>query len=328
MVKRYALMSLFAVTTLALTACGGSGGSESGGGEEGGDSSARTVEHAAGESQVPENPERVVVLDTAELDSAMTLGVTPVGAVEAVEGMGFPDYLEGTEEIETVGTIEEPNLEKIATLEPDLILSSNLRHEQIYDQLSEIAPTVFTETTGSPWRENFEKHAEALDREQEAEQVAADYESRLEEFKNTVEEPRPTVSIVRFVPGDTRIYQKDSFIGTLLEDAGLPRPEPQDEDEFAMLNVSEEAIPQMAGDVIFTTVYGNADETARDDITSSPLWQELDAVQQGRVYEVSDDTWMLGIGYTAANEVLDDLFRYVPERGSTAMESTSMESTN
>jgi iron complex transport system substrate-binding protein len=95
-----------------------------------------------------------------------------------------------------------------------------------------------------------------------------------------------------------------------------------------MLNVSEEAIPQMAGEVIFTTVYGNADETAREDITSSPLWQELEAVQQGRVYEVSDDTWMLGIGYTAADAVLDDLLRYVPERGSTTMESTSMEATN
>lgn len=326
--RRYALVLLFASTTLALAACGGSGGSEGGGGGEGGDSATRTVEHAAGESQVPENPERVVVLDTAELDSAMTLGVTPVGAVEAVEGMGFPSYLEGTEEIETVGSIEEPNLEKIATLEPDLILSSNLRHEQIYEELSEIAPTVFTETTGAPWKENFEKHAEALDKEQEAEQVVADYEGRLEEFKSVVEEPRPEVSIVRFVPGDTRIYQKDSFIGTLLEDAGLPRPEPQDEDEFAMLNVSEEAIPDMDGDVIFTTVYGNADETAREDITSSPLWQELDAVQQGRVYEVSDDTWMLGIGYTAADEVLDDLFRYVPEGGSTNMEPTSMETTN
>ena len=323
MFKRYAVILLLAIAALALGACGGSGGSESGGGG-GGSGDTRTVEHAAGESQVPQNPERVVVLDTAELDSAITLGVKPVGAVEAVEGMGFPDYLsDETEGIETLGTIEEPNLERIAALEPDLILSSSLRHEQIYDQLSEIAPTVFTEETGAPWRENFEKHAEALGKQQEAEQVVSDYESRLEEFKNTVEEPRPEVSVVRFVPGDTRIYQKDSFIGTLLEDAGLPRPESQDVDEFAMLNVSEEAIPDMDGDVIFTTVYGDENETAMQDITSNQLWQQLDAVQNGRVYEVSDDTWMLGIGYTAADEVLDDLFEYVPRNGSTGGETTS-----
>ncbi|WP_047864668.1 ABC transporter substrate-binding protein [Rubrobacter aplysinae] len=323
MVRRYALLSLWAATTLALSACGGSGVSDSGE-----TSATRTIEHAAGESQVPESPERVVILDTAELDSAITLGVTPVGAVEAVEGMGFPDYLGETEGIDTVGTIAEPNLEKIAALEPDLILSSSLRHEQIYPELSEIAPTVFTESTGASWRENFRKHAEALGMRDEAKEKVAEYESRLEEFKNTVEEPRPTTSIVRFVPGDTRIYQKDSFIGTLLEDAGLPRPEPQDEDEFALLNVSEEAIPDMDGDVIFTTVYGEEEKTAQAGITSSQLWQELEAVQNDRVYRVSDDVWMLGIGYTAAGEVLDDLFGHVPEDGSTGVRSTTMEATS
>jgi iron complex transport system substrate-binding protein len=323
MIGRYALLTLLAATTFALGACGGSGESESGETSE-----SRTVEHAAGESQVTGDPERVVALDTGEFDSAQTLGVTPVGAVEAVEGMGFPDYLGDTEDVETVGTVAEPNLERLAALEPDIILSSNVRHEQIYDQLSEIAPTVFTETTGAPWRENFQKHAEALGRQDEAEQVVADYESRLEEFQNTVEEPRPEVSVVRFLPGDTRIYQKDSYIGTVLEDAELPRPEPQDVDELSLLNVSEESIPDMAGDVIFTAVYGNVEETPQADITSSPLWEELDAVQNDRVHRVSDGTWMLGIGYTAANEVLDDLFEYVPEGGSTGDESTTMETTS
>lgn len=37
----------------------------------------------------------------------------------------------------------------------------------------------------------------------------------------------------------------------------------------------------------------------------------MKAVQQGRVYGVSDDLWMLGIGYTAANGVIDDLTRYL-----------------
>ncbi len=52
------------------------------------------------------------MLDTGELDSAMSLGVTLVGSVAAVEGPGFPSYLQGTGNVENVGTIEEPNLEK------------------------------------------------------------------------------------------------------------------------------------------------------------------------------------------------------------------------
>jgi iron complex transport system substrate-binding protein len=298
---------------LALAGCGGAGS-----GAQGEQENTRVVEHAMGETEISGRPERVVVLDTGELDSAMTLGVRPVGAVEAIPGEGVPSYLEGTGEIENVGTIEEPNLEKIAALEPDLILSSKLRHEAIYDQLSQIAPTVFAETTGVTWKENFDLHAKALGRVGEAKKVESEYEDRIAGFKEAMGDGlgETEVSVVRFLPGETRIYQKESFIGTVLEDAGLPRPPSQDVEEFAILNVSEELIPKMGGDVVFTTVYGPQDETTQKKITSDPLWQKLEAVQQGRVYEVSDDLWMLGIGYTAAEGVIDDLDRYLVQRRS------------
>ncbi len=309
---RYFAGAMLVMAAFTLAACGGGAGSP---GEETTESGSRTIQHAMGTTKVSENPKRVVVLDTGELDSAMTLGVTPVGSVEAVEGLGYPSYLEATDGIENVGTIEQPNLEKIATLEPDLILSSKLRHEKIYDQLSEIAPTVFTETTGVTWKENFEKHAEALNKTDEAEQVKTEYQERIDEFQGAIGEDPPEVSVVRFLPGDTRIYQKESFIGTILEDAGLPRPKPQDVEDFAILNASQELIPKMGGDVVFTTVYGPEKDSTLEEITSDPLWQQLEAVEQGRVYEVSDDLWMLGIGYTAAGGVVDDLEKYLVEEG-------------
>ncbi len=296
------------VLVLSLAACGG-GSSEDSGGETTSDN--RTIEHAMGSTEISGTPERVVVLDTGELDSAMTLGVKPVGAVEAVEGLGYPSYLDGTEEIENVGTIEEPNLEKIVSLNPDLILSSKLRHEQIYDQLSQIAPTVFTETTGVTWKENFEVHAEALNRTDEGNIVKKEYQGRTDEFEQAMDDNPPTVSIVRFLPGDTRIYQKESFIGTVLEDAGLPRPPSQDVEGFAIMNASKELIPKMGGDVVFVTTYGPEGQSTEQKITGDPLWQKLEAVQQGKVYEVSDDLWMLGIGYTAANGAVDDLTKYL-----------------
>lgn len=306
-IKERLFVGLFLVV-FALAACGG-------GESEGGSEKMRTVEHAMGETEIKGTPGRIVVLDTGELDSAMSLGVTPVGSVEAVEGLGFPSYLENVKSIENVGTIEEPNLEKIAALEPDLILSSKLRHEQIYDQLSQVAPTVFTETTGVTWKGNFAKHAEAMNREAEAKEIMADYESRLRDFGQAMggRLGEKEVSVVRFLPGETRIYQKESFIGTVLEDAGLPRPPSQDVDEFAILNASSEFIPKMGGDVIFVTVYGPEDETTQREITTDPLWSKLDAVRQDRVYEVSDDLWMLGIGPTAANGVVDDLETHLAE---------------
>jgi len=307
-IKKRLFVGLFLAVVFALAACGGSE-------NEGGSEKARTVEHAMGKTEIKGTPGRIVVLDTGELDSAMSLGVTPVGSVEAVEGLGFPSYLENTDSIEYVGTIEEPNLEKIATLSPDLILSSKLRHEQIYDQLSRIAPTVFTETTGVTWKGNFAKHAEALNREAEAKKIMADYENRLRGFGQAMggRLGETEVSVVRFLPGETRIYQKESFIGTVLEDAGVPRPPSQDVEKFAILNASSEFIPKMGGDMIFVTVYGPEDETTQQEITTDPLWSKLDAVRQDSVYEVSDDLWMLGIGPTAANGVVDDLETHLAE---------------
>jgi len=270
----------------------------------------RTVEHAMGRTEIAERPERVVVLDTGELDSALALGITPVGAVRAPVEDGFLEYLsEETEDTELVGTIDEVNLEAVAALRPDLILSSKLRHEQIYDELAAIAPTVFTEEVGVVWRENLAVHAEALGLEQEADDLLAAYDERAADIADRLVEERgelPTVSVVRFLPDETRLYQKASFIGTVLEDLGLPRPPSQDVDDFA-LTISAEQLAQADADVIFTTHYGPAEDTTEGALTSNPLWSSLGAVQAGDVHAVADDHWMLGIGIGAAQLVLDDV---------------------
>ena len=277
----------------------------------------RTIEHAMGTTEIPEQPERVVVLDTGELDSAIALGVTPVGAVRAPVEDGFLEYLsEETTDTELVGTIDDVNLEAVAALRPDLILSSELRHEDIYDELSAIAPTVFTETVGVVWKENLLVHAEALGLDDEADELLAGYDARTADIADRLRADRgelPTISMVRFLPDETRLYQKASFIGTILEDVGLPRPPSQDVDDFAA-TISAEQLEQADADIIFTTHYGAADDTTESELTSNPLWDQLRAVQAGDVHDVPDDHWMLGIGIGAAGLVLDDIEALVLEQ--------------
>jgi len=267
-----------------------------------------------GTTEVPESPERVVVLDTGELDSMIALGLTPVGAVEAIAGEGFPDYLaDKVRGVQRVGTIEQPNVEAIAALEPHLILSSKLRHEAIYDQLSRVAPTVFTERTGSAWKENFRVHAEAVGRTGEAERLMQEYEQKTAGFKAAMgERLRQTeTSVVRSVGDEVRIYQKDNFIGTVLEDAGLPRPQPQNIAEFAA-TATPETITSLDGDVMFLSKYGD-DHRLLAQLAQSPLWGRLEVVRQDKVYEVPDDLWFLGIGNLAARLVVDDLRAFLVE---------------
>lgn len=266
----------------------------------------RAVEHAMGVACVVEHPQRVVVLDTNELDSVLALGVLPVGAVEASAGGGFPAYLQPlTEGVAVVGTIAEPNLELILALQPDLILSSVPRHGEIYAQLSEIAPTVFTETLArTVWKEHLQLHAQALNREQTLALRLAEYDARVAFIQSQIPVAEIEVSIVRFTASENRMMPRGSFIGSVLSEIGFARPEPQDNDEFKIV-ISQEQINLLDGDVMFLSTFGN--DTSVDDFLASPLWQTLSVVQNDRVYTVSDDHWFLGIGLLGANRIMDDL---------------------
>ena len=298
---------LAAALALSLAACGSGPDAATGDGTAApAASSTRTVETARGPVEVPAEPERVVVLDTGELDSAVALGVVPVGAVRAPVQDGLLGYLaDDLDGVELVGEIDEPDLERIAALDPDLILGSELRVGQVYDQLSAIAPTVLTETVGVVWKENLLVHGAALGREEQAQELLDAYEARADEVGAAVDDST-TVSVVRFVPGEIRLYARASFLGTVLQDVGAARPAPQDVDEFAV-TVSPEQVDKAAGDVVLVGTYGDPAETDRDAVLGGPLWERT--VAGSRVEQVSDDLFFLGIGVGAAQQVLDELER-------------------
>ncbi|MFE7415006.1 ABC transporter substrate-binding protein [Streptomyces laurentii] len=267
----------------------------------------RTLTHALGSTEIPAAPKRVVVLDVGELDNVVSLGIKPVGYAPSEGDDGIPGYLKkGAGDPKSVGTINNLNLEAIANLQPDLILGSQLRAADKYDELSKIAPTVFSIRPGFTWKENYLLNAAALDKTAQAKSLLAAYETKAKQLGTDIGPNKPTISMVRYLPGKIRLYAKASFIGTILEDAGLPRPANQQVNDLAV-EVSPEKIDQADGDWIFTGVYGDAKATKRDTAQANPLWKNLKAVKAGQAKDVPDETWYLGLGVTAANSVLDDL---------------------
>ena len=267
----------------------------------------RLVSHEKGETAVPVSPQRIVTLDSPLLDAAIFLGITPVGAVRTSADTGLPEYLaDRTADVEIVGEIASPNLEAIAALQPDLILSTTLRDDALYDKLSSIAPTVFASGPGTAWREDFLLIGEALNRGEQARNALDDFDDRAEELGESLNLDGASAAIVRFLPDETRVYGPDSFSGSVLRAVGLLAPD-LGYDEFAIAKLSAEEISRADADVIFATTYGEPDETPRGSVT--PLWGSLDAVENGCQFDVSDDTWMVGIGLIGAQGILDDLER-------------------
>ncbi|NLU99030.1 iron-siderophore ABC transporter substrate-binding protein [Marinomonas sp. UCMA 3892] len=263
------------------------------------------VSHSLGSSCVSPNPMRVVVLDTGELDIALALGVTPIAATTPYQVGNFPDYLplEGIELI-SLGVVQEPDLERLMTLKPDLILGSRLRHGRLYPLLSSIAPTVFTDKVGATWADNVRLFAKALNRENTAEALLNKIDHHCQQILAEYEiKGRPELSIVRSLQTHIRLYLPDSFIGSVMARCGLQRPSSQSGPGFARRLRSPEQIDLLDGDIVLLSEYSPKQGSLARRWQRTPFWSRL----EGHLYKIDDSYWMLGIGPLAVEHILDDL---------------------
>jgi iron complex transport system substrate-binding protein len=281
-------------------------------------SDCRMIQHALGETCVPQNPQRIIVLDEMSLEIALVLGFKPVGA--SLWREKFPPYLqEKTNGIEVVSKSDQPNLEKILLLKPDLILSvSSYTEQAVYDQLSHIAPVVECQWYDGKvvrWKECFQFIAEVLDKSSEAKIITNDYDQRVAELSQALgvgaASPKENrlqpieVSLVRIYSDRIRLRGEGQHICSIvIQDVGLSRSPIQKKG----IDISIENIEYADGDVIFIQRHPQSNNYQY--ITNHPLWLRLNAVQAGNVYEVGDDYWH-GSSYIAANLILDDLFKYL-----------------
>lgn len=292
------------VATLALAGCSGaSENTDSSSGAEG-SSDTRSVEHARGTAEVPSSPQRVVVLEPVELDTAVALGVTPVGAAVASNIAGIPEYL-GVDGVEPVGTVPEPDLEAIAALEPDLILGTETRHSKLYDQLESIAPTVFLEAHSDPWQENMLVIGDALGKKDEAQELVDGFNDRCEEIKAEFDVEGTTANLVR--PKDETtlsIYGPTSFAGSALECVGLTIPEQEWKDGL-QADISPENILEARADHVFVTT------TDVDDESTIPAAIAQNKTEFPSVTLVDTSYWVSGVGPNGGELVLDDIEQFL-----------------
>ncbi|WP_433243901.1 ABC transporter substrate-binding protein [Streptosporangium sp. CA-135522] len=277
----------------------------------------RTIKHAMGETRIPAQPKRVVALDQSFVDAVLTLETDVVGftTYRAIDEK-LPDYLTSVlghaKEARSVGTLEQPSLEQIVALKPDLIVSAKVRHEALYEKLAQIAPTVFSETTGAIWKENLKLMGQALGKEDLAESTIKTYQDRAARIGESIKAKDgelPTVSVVRFAGEPTvRLYVENSYSGLVLKDVGFPRPkdQPTVKDTIAV-DVSQENISQLDADHIFVAAYPDPSvEPVKKKFEANPLWGKL----KGTKHDVTDVTWMSAVGIQGAHAILDDIAKF------------------
>jgi iron complex transport system substrate-binding protein len=279
----------------------------------------RVIQHRMGETCITKHPERLIALNPATLGNAIALGIQPVGSVFEYNNR-FPDYLEDQlTGVEPIGEQSQPSIERISLIQPDVIIGWHHNNQSIYSQLSAIAPTVLYNwldgtTQQDNWKQYFNFMAEVLNRTEAREQVWQRYNQRIEQLKNALGDryQNKTISFVNFCCGGMSSETANSFVGSILSDAGLQRPPSQQYSPEGVISFSEESLNMADGDVMFVVAYGGNDTGERDLnlIQQKPLWKRLKAVQQNRVYYVDPTTWR-GRTPLAADAVIDDLYKYL-----------------
>jgi iron complex transport system substrate-binding protein len=306
--NRIALPTLALCAVLALAGCSASADDPE---SDGGSGETHAVEHARGTTDVSVDPQRVVTLEPVELDTAVALGRVPVGSTVLDEASGVPAYLAeagpdaaAVEAIESVGTVAEPDLERIAALRPDLILGTESRHGALYDKLSAIAPTVFMATQEDAWQDNVGLVAEALGDAEGADRLLGEYDARCAEVAAEHETVGRTAQLVRPRDGLLTLYGPASFAGSTLECAGFATPERDWEDSISV-DLSPELAAEAGADLVVVTAVDPDDPAAVPSALSGTAFPEVRAVDQS--------FWITGVGPLGGQVVLDDLDRLLTQ---------------
>ncbi|MGW0041231.1 ABC transporter substrate-binding protein [Rhodococcus sp. NPDC003348] len=281
--------------TVALTACGSADDDST---DQA--TSVRTVAHAHGSTEVPADPQRVVVLEPVHLDTSIALGVIPVGAAVLSEATGVPAYLgDKASSVALTGTVAAPNVEKIAALKPDLILGTETRHADLYDQLAAIAPTVYMASQADPWQDNVRFVADALGKGSEAQTLLDGYTARCEEVATEHGTAGKAAQLIRPREDVLTLYGPTSFAGSTLECAGFTIP-PRDWQNSISVDLSPELASEAKADLVLVTSAKPADPTSVPAVvTDRALFPNMHVVDMSY--------WITGVGPLGGMTVLADL---------------------
>jgi len=259
--------------------------------------------------------QRIVALNTGQLDNLLLLGITPVGVAAAKNADLIPQFLRDRfgddmdlDSIADCGFRQDPDVEIIANLQPTLICANTRSDEALLEKLRAIAPVVTGEGGGENWKQDLMTIAEAAGKGEDAQALLDEYEASAAEVKDSQPDNPPTVSFLRTNKGEFQMYGAESMAGTVAADCGFARPEAQQFTDQAGKDLSPELIAEADADWLF---YGVQDGAESPEDTS--LWPSLEAVKNDRAIAIDYDSWYMNASLVSAGIILDGLKSYVLE---------------
>ncbi|MCV7415659.1 iron-siderophore ABC transporter substrate-binding protein [Mycolicibacterium litorale] len=273
----------------------------------------REVRHAAGETRVQADPQRIVVLSGDQLDALCALGLqSRIVAAALPDGQDQqPSYLGAViHGVAAAGTRSAPDLDAIRAAAPDLILGSQALTPELFGALGQIAPTVFTGPPGADWQANLRTVGAATGRFGAAGGLLDGFADAARGTGADNDAAHFQASVVQLADDAVRVFGVDNFAGSVLAEVGVDRPASQRFTEEPFVEVATGGSPDYSiadADIVYVSFASPAARDRAAEVLDSDAWRALSAAQDGRVYIVNNEVWQSGQGIVAARGVLADL---------------------
>lgn len=269
-----------------------------------------TIETAQGQATLPAAPAKVAVLDLGAADTLLALGVTPA----AVPDKLYLDHLQPLSGAAPVGTLQEPDLEKLAGVAPDLIVVAN-RSAVKKEAVAQVAPAIDMTVDGADLiadaKARLTAFAALFGKQAEGEALLAALDGKLAALAEAGKDKGSALVVLTNGP-KMSAYGEGSRFGWIYEVTGLPQVDATLKAEANHGDaISHEFIAEANPDWLFVLDRGaaiGADQPSAKATLDNELVHRTNAWKNGHVvYLPADNVYLAPGGYTALGETLDAL---------------------
>ena len=271
----------------------------------------KTIVHDFGTTELKKAPKRIVILDNLYGEILDPLDITPVGATtgqsdsQEFSTLFKKQYKDA--KVVSVGWQGNPDSDKIAELKPDLILMTG-EQEDLYEELSEIAPTVgYQINTDENWdyHETSLKVAEIFDKRDAMKKDLDRLDAREAVFAENVKAKfgDQKLMFLRVTDNDIRYYAYGHF-GYLYDTYHFNRAETFNPDDMFQV-IDPDKLKDINPDLLI--VQADSQELLDNKLKNNPVWSSLKAVQNNKVIYADYSTYMLGFGIVSQKAIMKQI---------------------
>ncbi|WP_188456065.1 siderophore ABC transporter substrate-binding protein [Virgibacillus oceani] len=310
--KKLILFIFISGLAVFAAACGTSDASGDKANGDSGKSETLTVKHELGETEVPKNPEKVVVFDYGTLDTLDKLGIDVTGVPQSST---TPAYLEkyASDDYENVGSLKEPDFEKIAEIDPDLIIISG-RQSSVYDQLQELAPTIYLGVDTTRYMESFKENlatiGKVFDKQDEIDKELEAVEQSIADLKEKAEGSNQNGLIILANDDKISAYGPSSRFGLIHDVFGVPAVDEGIEVSTHGMNVSFEYVVEQNPEILYVIDRGAVvgGESSAKQVVENDLVKKTAAYKNDNIVYLDPNYWYLsGGGLVSVQEMVNEI---------------------